>query len=351
MLIRIITLFLLMTFSATLFGQARSDVVVMKNGDRLTCEIVSLSDGVLFVKLDYADGSVALQWSKVARLESSRLFIVKTEKGAVYTGALSSIDAVGDQPITIEVAKPEQPKVELPSQDVITIGTTAENFIERFNGDINFGVSYAKGNQATQYNLNSSIEYPRDRWRAEAKFSSNFSSNKGAASTSRNHFSVRADRLLRWNNYFYTGEFGLLQSSEQGIQRQTSLGGGVGYYIRNSRHVKFSVVGGVGWQHTNYSGSGASRETQNSTAAIISTNLRFFRFKKTSLDLDAVLLPSLSEPGRVYFKIKQNYYVKIFGDLSWNISFYGNWDNRPPVGLSGSDYGTSTGLGWSFGNR
>ena len=28
---------------------------------------------------------------------------------------------------------------------------------------------------------------------------------------------------------------------------------------------------------------------------------------------------------------------------------YGNWDNRPPANFSGSDYGSSSGLSWTFG--
>lgn len=334
-----------------LSAQTRNDVVVMKNGDRLTCEIVSLNDGVLSVKLDYADGTVSLQWSNVARVEGKRLFIVKTEKGMVYTGTLGTVDTPGDKEVTIEVAKTPDTKVALPSNDVVTIGTTADRFLQRFNGDINIGMSYAKGNQSTQYNLNSSIEYPRDRWRAEATFSSNLSSTAGVKSSTRNSFAFRADRLLRWNNYFYTGGLSLLQSSEQGIKLQTNFNGGVGYYLRHSSRIKISVMGGLGWQRTDYVGTGTSRSTQNTAAAIISTDLRFFRFKKTTLNLDATLLPSISEPGRIYFKLRQSYYVKLFSNLSWNISFYGNWDNRPPAGLSGSDYGTSTGLGWTFGNK
>jgi hypothetical protein len=43
--------------------------------------------------------------------------------------------------------------------------------------------------------------------------------------------------------------------------------------------------------------------------------------------------------------------VKLWSKLNWNISFYGNWDNRPPPRFSGSDYGSSSGLSWSFGNQ
>ena len=68
-------------FAEAVRAQERTDVIVMKNGDRITCEIKSLEDGVLYVKLDYADGTISLQWSKVARIESKRLFIVKTQQG------------------------------------------------------------------------------------------------------------------------------------------------------------------------------------------------------------------------------------------------------------------------------
>ena len=58
---------------------------------------------------------------------------------------------------------------------------------------------------------------------------------------------------------------------------------------------------------------------------------------------------ALSDPGRVRFNTNASYYIKIVSNLKWNMSFYGNWDNRPPPGFSGSDYGTSSGLSWTFG--
>jgi hypothetical protein len=43
------------------------------------------------------------------------------------------------------------------------------------------------------------------------------------------------------------------------------------------------------------------------------------------------------------------YYVKLFSNLKWNVSFYGNWDNQPLPGFASGDYGTSSGLSWTFG--
>ena len=91
--------------------------------------------------------------------------------------------------------------------------------------------------------------------------------------------------------------------------------------------------------------------TQDIAAAAIGEDVKLYRFNKTNLSLTALLLPAVSEPGRVFFTTNATYYIKITGNLSWNISFYGNWDNQPPPTFSGSDYGTSTGLGWTFGNK
>jgi hypothetical protein len=81
----------------------------------------------------------------------------------------------------------------------------------------------------------------------------------------------------------------------------------------------------------------------------VAGELKLFRFNKTNLDLTATAFPALSQPGRIFVNTNATYYIKLTNDLSWNVSFYGNWDNQPPPGSSGSDYGTSSGLSLTFG--
>src|ERR1700743_2352676 len=104
--IRGILLCFTLLFSARLDAQKNTDVIVMKNGDRFTCEIKGLSAGVLSVKLSYIDGTIGVQWSQIAHLESNRLFLVQTESGTVYTGKISTTGASNDPPIKIEIAAP-----------------------------------------------------------------------------------------------------------------------------------------------------------------------------------------------------------------------------------------------------
>ena len=336
---------------APLSGREKSDVIVMKNGDHLTCEIKGLNSGVLYVSLDYILGTSSVQWSKVDHLESSQLFIVKTESGLVYTGALSAAELQGDRPMKIEVIVSPETKVAIDRTQIVKMDQTSEKFWQRFNGDINLGVIYSKANQSTQFSLNSAVQYPRERWSAQVSYSSTLPSSTGVNASARNQINYSGQRLLRWNNWFYEGLGIFLQSSEQDINLQTMLGGGVGRYLKNTNNAQISLLGGLGWQNTAYRATTESTGTQSLATAVVAGEMRFFRFNKTSIDLSAVVLPALSQPGRVHFNTDASYYVKLFSNLTWNVSFYGNWDTRPPANFSGSDYGTSSGLGWTFGNK
>ncbi len=89
MSIRAVTLIWALLLATPLFARESTDVIVMKNGDRLTGEIKGLNEGVLYMSMNYILGTSSVQWSKVAHLESKQLFLVKTEDGSVYTGTLN----------------------------------------------------------------------------------------------------------------------------------------------------------------------------------------------------------------------------------------------------------------------
>jgi len=349
--LRILTLCSLLLLAAPLLARDKTDVLVMKNGDRLTCEIKGLDSGVLYASLDYVDGTISLQWSKVAHVESKQLFIVKTEDGSVYTGALSTPETPAGRPVEIQVLQTPANAVKLERRQIVQIAGTSEHFWQRFNGAINTGLTYSKGNQSTQFNLGSQVAYPRERWAAEANFNSNLTSSTGTSAATRNQGGLQGLHLLPWNNWFYAGMGTFLQSSVQGINLQTNLGGGIGRYLKNTNRATITVVGGVAWQNTQYQQSKIPQPTQNVGAAMVGAEMKFFKFKKTNLNLAAAVFPALSDPGRVYFNTNAYYYIKLFSNFSWNVSFYGNWDNQPPPNFTGSDYGTSSGLSWTFGTR
>jgi hypothetical protein len=331
-----------------LFARLSTDVIVMKNGDHLTGEIKGLNAGVLYVSMKYILGTSSVQWSEVARLESKQLFIVKTTDGLVYTGALNTPEVPADKIVQIQVVDTTGKEVSIARPKIVVMDVTSEKFFQRFNGSINIGSTYSKGNDSRQYTLGSQINYPRERWGAAATYNSTVTANTGASASARNQVDLDAFRLLRWNNWFYEGFGSLLQSSEQSINTQTTVGGGVGRFLKNTNAARISLIGGFAQQNTNYQDNVSA---QNLTAGVIVSQVQFFRFNKTNTTVNAVFLPILNDPGRVKFNINATYMLKFYSNFTWNVSFYGNWDSRPPANFSGSDYGSSTGLSWTFGNK
>lgn len=332
-------------------AREQSDVLVMKNGDRITCQVKSLENGVLKIDLDYVDGTMSVNWLKVARLESKFLFLVQLQDGSILSGNVLSPQELAGTPVKLEITTEKGESVEVDRSEVVRMTQMSDNFAQRLNGNISLGSSYAKGNSTTQYNLGSIFGYQQIRWGGQLKFNSNLSSSSGAEVATRNQLDLTAYRLLSRTNYFVAGTYGLLQSSVQQIERQTIVAATIGRFLKNTNRVHLTVQGGFGGQRTVYTSSVEEGRVQTTTVALLASNLQAFSFKKSRLDVTGSVVPALGESGRLFTKFNAAYYLKLFGKIDWNLTLYGNWDTHPPANLTGSDYGTSTGLSYTFGNR
>jgi hypothetical protein len=329
-----------------LFGRPKLDAIVMKNGDRFTTEIKKLENGVLYAGMDYVDGTVSIQWSKVAHVESPQLFLVHTQDGSIYQGTLKTAATAGQEPVKIEIEESPKAQELVEQRQIVGVVQSSESFWRSFSGSIDSGLIYTRGNNTTQYNLGSELKYLRERWSADATYSSSLSLTDPGTLSTRNQTNLQALRLMRWNNWFYLGVGSFLQSSQQNIKLQSSVGGGVGRFLKNTNRTRISLTSALAWQNTKY--NSAVQPSQQSAAAIFGGNVQWFVFKKTNLSLAAAATPILNQPGRVRTNVNGAYSIQIINNLWWKLSFYGNWDNRPPTHLSGSDYGSSSGITYTF---
>jgi hypothetical protein len=273
----------LMFCARPLRGRDKSDVIVMKNGDKITCEVKGLSSNTLFISVDYILNTLSVDWTKVDHIDSKQLFLVRTQSGVVYTGALSSPEIPDRRPVELEVWEAPEKKITLKRSEVISVAQTSHSFWDRWNGDLGSGFTYTKGNETAQYNLSSDLGYGTQRWSAEATYNAVLTTSTGVTTSTRNQVSVSAQRLLRWNNWYYNGLANFLQSSVQGIQLQETFGGGIGKNIVNTGSTLFSVYGGFAWQQINYQQTVVPAQTQQVTFALLGTEFKMFRSPETLL--------------------------------------------------------------------
>ena len=104
-----------MLFSTVLATQALyADQVTLKNGDRLTGDIVSSDGKTLTLKSPYA-GTVAIQWDAVQEVSSGQPLYLRSKTGNVAVGAVSTRDG------KLAVQTAESGAVAVPKDDVVSI--------------------------------------------------------------------------------------------------------------------------------------------------------------------------------------------------------------------------------------
>jgi hypothetical protein len=336
--------FLIVFCTSTTFA-IHDDVVVLKNGDRLTGEIKSLQRGELRVKADYMAEAVRLDWTRIERLESKSTFIISLVDGKLFTNVMRLLPANSVEIANFVIGSSEK-AFRVPQLDVIRIVPAEPGFWRRLEGSVDFGFSFTSGNDQYQTQLTATTTYRTGNHSFTTSIDTAFSGQPEGDSTTRKQFTFdyRKQLTQRW---FAGGIFDLLQSDQQSLKLRTSVGGLVGRTLHQSEDLRLSIFGGVVGTRENYSTAiGEPRKTN--ADALAGVDFTTFHFKTTDIRSRFSLFPSLTTPGRMRLQATSDLHIKIVKDLYWGFHVYENFDSKPPVRADKNDLGISTSVGWKF---
>ena len=321
------------------------DVVILKNGDRITGEIKRLQRGELSLYASYMTEAVHLDWSKVERLESKSKFLIFLTNGSVFTGSIQVVSEAGlvDQNFLIGV---DNERLKVKQSDVIKITPAEERFWHHLEGSVDFGFNFTSGNSQYQAELLASTTYRRGDHSLTASVDTVFSGQTKGSSTARKQFTFDYSKQLT-PKYYVGGLVDLLSSDQQSLELRTSAGGLIGRNLRRTERTRWSVFGGVVGAREKYSSTTSQSQTTD-VAAITGVDFLTFRFTKTDIRSRLVMYPSLTTPGRVRMQATSYLRIKIARDFFWGFHIYENFDNKPPIPANKNDLGISTSLGWKF---
>ncbi len=330
-------------FLAALPAPARdkTDVIILKNGDHVTGEIKSLSEGMLSLKTD-SMGTVQIKWEDVVRIKSGYQFRIEDINGRLYYGALEP----APEARSIQVVGPgSTDRVEHLS--VVRISEFDEGIWDRFSGSLGLGFSFTKANTTTQLNTTGDILYRSSNWEAAADYSAVLSRFEGVNQADRRTASLGAQRLLG-RKWFTFSKVAFEHNSELDLDRRTSALGGIGRYLIQTNRASLRLGGGMIYSREVYS----SEPGRNNAEGAITTSVRIFRLYSPKVDVltDFLFIPSMSDPGRIRMELNSGLKFELFfRDFFWNMSFYESFDSRPPADNPvKNDYGVVTGINWTF---
>jgi Protein of unknown function, DUF481 len=339
-----VVLIVFLTFLLALTAMAKNvhDVVMLKNGDRLTGEIKGLQSGELRIKSDYMAEAVRLDWSRIERLESKSTFMIWLVDGKLMTGVMRLLPTHSSEVRNFFIGS----SIRVPQLDVIRITPADRRFWKRLEGSIDFGFSFTSGNDQYQTQLTATTTYRTGDHSFTASIDSALSGQTEGTSLTRNQFSF--DYRKQLNGRWYVGGLvDLLRSDQQSLNLRTTVGGLAGRNLVQTEHTRLSVFGGAAVARENYSAAIGTPKSTNADA-IAGADFATFRFSRTDIRSRFSLFPSLTTPGRMRLQATSDLKIKIVKDLWWGFHIYENFDSKPPVRADQNDLGVSTSLGWKF---
>ena len=321
---------------------ARTDVIVLENGDTVTGEIKQLDRGILRYKTDSA-GTLGVEWEEVLSIRSIHSFEIETVSGGRFFGSLALLER--DAP-SVTVVGAEQ-TADLYLENVVRMNPIKDSFFRRIDGSLSFGYDYTKATDISKLNFAFNADYRAPKFVTGISLSTNITTQPEQPTTARSDATYYFERLRlhRW----FTRWSGNLQSNDEiglDLRAQTSWIGG--RYLVQTNHSGLSAGGGLAVSREIRNGQD---QNQNNLDLVLTTDYQFFKFKfpKRDFSISLFAYPSLSTWGRVRSDLDTRLRFELFTDFFLEFSIYGTYDNRPPDGaVSTADYGFVTALSWTF---
>jgi hypothetical protein len=318
----------------------KTDILILGNGDRITCEIKSLYRDQLTAKTD-SIGTITVKWGRVSELTSTRRFSVETSQGFRFVGSLRSVG-----PRRVTVVSGDVDLVTLDLDAIVLIRSVSMAWYGEIDGNLDLGFSYTRGSGVAQASLDFSATFRRPTLETTFDLNGIFTRTNDTSESSRSSLRVGHFRYLseRWI-WGVTGEG--QRNTDLGIKLRGLVGVGAGYRLVRTNRQDFLTIAGVNFnREIPFEGD----STSNVEASLRATYGYFLvSFPKTNVDIDAELLPSLTDGGRVRFELNASVRRELWHDFSIAASLYDSYDNRPPGGsVLTNDVGVTLSVGWSF---
>lgn len=338
-----------------------AEQVTLKNGDRITGQILKVDDKKLVIKTDYA-GEISIAWDQVDNFSTTEPMVITRTDQKVVSGPVATKGP--DLEVTTSQGVQEVPRTDVailrsPADQAAYEKSLHPGPFEGWAGGGNFGFAMARGNSETT-NLALAFDAVRtgvnDKWIVDAASIYSTDNSTGGATTANNlHGSIRYERNITKKLFGY-GAFGGEYDELQDLDSRYTIGAGLGYHAIASAATTLDLLGGFGYSRENY---GAEPNADPPLAAVhrnIATASVGDEFahkfgKNTTAYQRFYFFPYLNQNGNYRFAFDMGTASKISRIFTWNFNFSDRYNSDPVNGNKKNDVVFTTGLGVTFGTK
>jgi hypothetical protein len=331
----------------------KTDVVYLKNGDRITGEFKQMVQGEL--KLSTTEmGSIYIKWNGIARIESDKYIEFELTDGTRVFGKLPTDQAGLERIISMQTQK-EEP-FQLAMDNVVRAEQIRVNdtFWDRLDGHIALGLNYTQASDVLTWNISADARYRTTKHLTSLGFESNLTRTGEGPNTKRNNLLGSRFWYLQ-NRWFYFGNLGAQQNDELGLDLRVYVTGGAGRFLVRTQKSELYLAAGLSANKEKETGADDANTDLSDSGAnfegVLAADYTFYRLysPKSRIKLSGMLYPGISDTDRVRGNANATLRQEFIKDLFWNLSVYYDYDSKPLQGAEAKDdYGIVTSLGYEF---
>ena len=320
---------------------AKTDAVLLVNGNTITGEIKSLDFGALRYSTD-SMGTVSIDWEDIVSITTKQTLQVEVSDGTRYFGTLDSAD---DRfAIKVQTVRGE---VDLHTSQIVRMIPidAEESFWERLDGSFALGFDAEKSSDVTTLRTTADVTYRTRRYLVGLQATVNNTTQ--AEDETRNRTNIRGNyQRFRGNRWFTDWFTGWERHDELGIQSRVSGGGALGRYVVQTNRNQLSLTGGLNVTHTAFTGEDASTETAEGRIQV--------RYLHRNLDPEANvtfttnIYPLLEDLSQYRAESELIFRREFVEDLFFDITLSHSYTTDPPTGANKTDYTLTTSIGYSW---
>jgi putative salt-induced outer membrane protein YdiY len=332
---------LMLSSAAAVFARAKTDTIVLVNGDTITGEIKSLYRGKLKFKTD-AMSTVYVEWEDIVTLTSEYYFEIEENDGYKYYGT-PSLEEGGEFRITrADIV------VSLEKLQVVRITPIEKTFWSRIDGSVSLGISYTRSSDIGRFEFAFDTHYREEKNYFEVTAMTTTTTESDDRTTQRTEATASYQRTFQRRLFWDTTWTGF-QNDEMGVALRLTLGSGLGAHLIQSNWTV--LESSLGLQVTREWPTDVVQPPSNNLEGVITLAYSLWKYNTPKTDLTASVsaFPSLPDFDRYRLDSEIILTQEIVSDFMLVFTWWDNYDSQPPSeGAAKNDFGVTTSIGYTW---
>jgi len=337
---------------------ALGDLVIFKNGDRLTGTIKSAADGKILIDTPFT-GTVSADMAGIETFTTDQPITFELQNGnalkqrAVPTTQPGMVDLDGMGVVAIGGIRRINPESLAPAPGAPAPGAPpapAPPPPVKWTGSVKAGAIVTRGNSDTEnFNINFDASRRSEKHRfttaAGYFFGRQRDPNTGTESTTTNNWFVmgKYDYFITPKFYAYA-QTRVEQDQVAKLDLRVIPGVGLGYQWYDTPTFKFSTEGGLDWVYEQYETGGTNEHFAARAAYHVEKKLN----ETVTLFHDFEYLPSLHELNDFNINADAGIRTTLYKNLFSEFKVVWQFDSTPAPGASDSDFRYTLTIGFTF---